>query len=101
VRRILGQFHHTDLTGIEHLIKVLDNPKMLDPSTLTKKQRMALNFISETKDRGIPWKLVMSVVREVLIWGTTGKPTHIEVKLYPKSEEVLKFRNLWDKYSPY
>jgi len=98
-RRIVGQCHQSDFADIEHLASVLDSPEMLDTATLTNRQKFAFYFISMARDKGIPWKLLRNVVREVLFWGEhDGKITYTEIKLIrnpSKRDEIQKFRRLW------
>lgn len=99
MRRVIGQCHQADFEGVEHLAAALDDPTMLDTSTLTSRQKFAFHFIAVIKDKGISWKLMRSVVSEVLFWGEGGdKITHVEVKLTrdpSRHGKVLEFNKLW------
>jgi len=99
VRRVVAQCRRVDFADIEHLSLALENPEMLDVSTLTKKQKFAFFFVAMTEDKGVPWKLLRSVVNEVLFWGESEeKITHTEVKFVrdaSKRDEILKFKGLW------
>lgn len=98
MKRILGQCHQSDITFIEHLVRVAQTRKedILDYETLTKNQRIALLFVKEALEKGVPWKLIRNAVREVLVWeAAAGEPGSIEVKFFPKREEAQKFMKLW------
>ena len=97
-RRILGQCHQADFASIEHLVDALENPEMLDTSTLTNRQKFAFYFLAQTIDKGIPWRLVRSVIQEILFWGEGEKVAALEIKfaLDPsKRDEVMRFKRLW------
>ena len=98
-RRILGQCNQVDFADIEHLVMVLENPEMLDLSTLKKKQEFAFRFVAIAQDKGISWELLREVIREVLFWGENGeKITHIEIRFIKDRSKVRKireFRGLW------
>jgi len=78
---------------------VLDNPEMLDTSTLKRKQKFAFHFVAITQDKGISWGLLREVVWEVLFWGENEeKVTHIEVKFTrdrTKFGKIGEFKRLW------
>lgn len=99
--RIVGQFHQSDLESIEHLAQMgeEERDRLVDDGMLTKKQKLAFVFIKETIVRGIDWKLVRSVVKEVLVWSQDGdsEKVDIEIKFFHKPEEVKEFRELWFK----
>ena len=97
MRRILGQCGQADFKSVEHLIRVLKKPEMLDLSTLTSRQKFALQYYAEILHRKIPLKL-LKVVQEVLFWGEKEKATHIEVKFFRNRElinDIQEFKRLW------
>ena len=97
MRRIIGQCGQEDFTSIEHMAVTLDDPSMLDTTTLTNRQKYAFHFLSAAQSRKIPWKL-LKVVREVLFWEEEGRPPMVEVKFFHKPElkkDLEEFRVLW------
>ena len=95
--RILGQCGQVDFNDIEHLTASLENPAMLDMSTLSNRQVFAFNFYAHLYRRDIPYSLARAIVREVLFWGETDVIQAIEIKFKPNAErnDILKFRRLW------
>lgn len=99
MERIVGQCHQADFKGIEHLAVALENPEMLDTSTLSSRQKFAFHFIALTIEKKIPWRL-LSVVREVLFWGNDGNVSAVEIKFVRDNSrrgEITEFKRLWGK----
>ncbi len=99
--RILGQCSQKDLDEIEHLAVALDNPEMLDTSTLTSRQKFAFHFLAVTIDKKIPYKLVRATIQEVLFWGENDTIRNLEVKLQKTASEKdlrefkMRYRGQW------
>ena len=96
-RRIVGQCNQSDFANIEHLASTLENPEMLDTSTLTNRQRFAFHFMALTIKKKIPWKMV-KLVNEVLFWGEDETISAVEIKFIhdqSKTSEIVKFKELW------
>ena len=96
-RRIVGQCHQADFADIEHLAVTLENPEMLDTSTLTNRQKFAYHFIALTIKKKIPWKM-LKLVDEVLFWGDDKDVSAVEIKFTrdkTKYFEIIKFKELW------
>lgn len=96
--RIIGQCNQADFAEIEHLVDSIINPEDLDTSTLKRKQIFAFLFTNEARRKGISWKLLRSVVQEVLFWGEGDYVRDIEIKFMRdarKHNEILEFRRLW------
>lgn len=96
-RRIVGQCHQSDFAKVEHLAIALQNPEMLDMSTLTNKQKFAFHFIALIINKKIPWRM-LAVVREVLFWGDEDHISGVEVKFVQdtsKISEIEEFRKLF------
>ena len=96
--RILGQCSQVDFNDIEHLAAALENPAMLDMSTLSNRQMFAFNFYAHLYKKGIPYSLARAIVREVLFWGETDVIQAIEIKFKRNAEinDFLKFKRLWN-----
>ena len=97
-RRIVGQCNQADFRAIEHLAVALEKPEMLDTSTLTNRQKFAFTFLDMAQRKHISWKLLRTVVREVLFWGDDTDVSAIEIKPVrdaTKKEQVAEFRRLW------
>jgi len=99
-RRIIGQFGHTDLVSIEHLVSVIDNPEQLDTTTLTNKQKYAFIFGAMAAREGISWSLLKEIIKAVLFWGESeDKVSGIEIKMMRNAnkDKIKEFRQLWSK----
>lgn len=73
--RIIGQCNTADFKSIEHLALTLKNPEMLDLSTLSRKQKLAILVMAVFKEAGIKVKDAYKI-REFLFWDDG----HIEIK---------------------
>lgn len=96
-RRIVGQCNQSDFRTIEHLAVTLENPEMLDTSTLTNRQKFAFHFYALTIKRKIPWKM-LKLVDEVLFWGDDKDVSAVEIKFthdQSKLPEIREFKKLW------
>ena len=84
--RIIGQCNTADFESIEHLALTLKNPEMLDLSTLSKKQKLALVVIAAFKEAGIKFQETYKI-REILFWDDG----HAEFKFLntPGARELL------------
>ncbi len=68
MRRIIGQCNTADFKSIEHLALVLTSqPEMLDTSTLSRKQKLALGVIAALAEAGIKLRECYKI-REILFW---------------------------------
>ena len=65
--KIIGQCNTADFKSIEHLALTLKNPEMLDPSTLSRKQKLALVVMAALKEAGIKFQEAYKI-REILFW---------------------------------
>ena len=73
--RIIGQCNTATFRDIEHLAVTLTNPEMLDVSTLSRKQKLALLVMAAFKESGIKPKETYKI-REILFWDDG----HVEFK---------------------
>lgn len=94
-RRIIGQCNQADFASMEHLASEISKGRELDTSTLNRKEILACRFAIMCRDKGIPWKLLRSAVREVLFWGDGDQVKEMQVKFFPKPKEVGKFQEKW------
>lgn len=97
MRRIIGQCNQSTFLSIEHLAAIVENPDQLDVNTLSNTQKFAFRFLQMAIRKGISWKMLRKVVKEVLFWGEDdGKITGIQVKFIQKlTPEVKRFKELW------
>ena len=88
--RIIGQCNTTDFKSIEHLAPTLKNPEMLDPGTLSRKQKLALVVIAAFKEADIKFQETYKI-REILFWDDG----HVEFKLpnVPGAKELMRKLN--------
>jgi len=86
VSRIIGQCNTADFKGIEHLAWTLEKPEIFDPSTLSRKQKLALLVMAVFQEIGIKPKETYKI-REILFWDDG----HIEFKFFnvPGARELL------------
>lgn len=97
--RVIGQCNSADFQDIEHLATALVKPEDLDTSTLKRKQTFAFLFVNEARKLGISFKLLRSVVKEVLFWGYEKNDVKdIEIRFIPdpkKYQAIVEFKELW------
>ena len=84
--KIIGQCNTADFKDIEYLAVTLINPEMLDVSTLSRKQKLALVVIAAFKEAGIKFYECRKI-REILFWDDG----HIAFKFLhvPGAKELL------------
>ncbi|MBA7674548.1 hypothetical protein ES703_82764 [subsurface metagenome] len=82
--RIIGQCNIADFKSIEHLALTLENPEMLDPSTLSRKQKLALVVIAAFKEAGIKFQETYKI-RVILFWDDG----HAEFKFLKGARELM------------
>ena len=59
--RIIGQCDTADFRSIEHLAIALEDPAMLDQSTLKRKQKLAFMVLAAALDAGINYKELFKI----------------------------------------
>jgi hypothetical protein len=96
MRRIIGQCNQATFSSLEHLARVIEEGFELDTSTLSRSQNLACQFCIMCRDKGIPWKLLRSAIREVLFWGEYDDAETIEIKFLQKPKSVGEFRSKWN-----
>lgn len=84
--RIIGQCNKADFRYIEHLVLALKDPEMLDFSTLSRKQKLALVVIAAFKEAGIEFQEYYKI-KEILFWDDG----HVEFKFLnvPGAKELM------------
>jgi len=84
--KIIGQCNTADFKSIEHLAIALEDPAMLDMSTLLRKQKLAFFILAGALKAGIKFQELLKV-REILFWDTGL----LEWKFYnvPGAHELL------------
>lgn len=65
--RIRSQCNTADFKDIEHLASTYNNPEMLDPSTLKKKQKLALAVVFAFTKAGLSFRDIYTI-KEILFW---------------------------------
>jgi len=92
--RIVGQCSRTDFRSIEDIIASADDIKSIDTTNWKGTQKVALNFISVSLSKSIPYTMIRELVRGVLVWdnGITIK----FMRDVSKIEKVKEFRRLMD-----
>lgn len=96
--RIIGQCNRVQFDEIVHLADILDRAEELDTSTFNNKQKIAFRFIGVAFSKGIKWRLLYDVVREVLFWGEGDEIKRIEIRFThnpEKRKDIDKFKQLW------